>query len=80
MNQVSSYIDGTTVYGGNDALLKDLRDPDSDAGELKMSLKYSGELHGAALPDTDQMHNSKGKPRCAMKLNRSKQASFFLWW
>ena len=77
INQISSYIDGTTVYGVDGSLIQDIRDPESDAGELKMSTKYSGELHGATLPQTDQMEHSKGRPRCPMKLNRSKEACFF---
>lgn len=77
INQISAYIDGTTVYGVDETLIQDIRDPESDAGELKMSLKYSGELHGATLPQTDQMEHAKGRPRCPMKLNRSKEACFF---
>ena len=41
INQISSYIDGTTVYGVDDSLIKDIRDPESDAGELKVGTKYS---------------------------------------
>ena len=77
INQISSYIDGTTVYGVDDSLIKDIRDYESDAGELKVGTKYSGELHGATLPQTDKMFHSNGKPRCPMKLNRSKDHCFF---
>jgi peroxidase len=49
--------------------------PNSDAGELKTSTKYSGEFHGATLPQTDQAKNTKA--RCPMKLNRGKEACFF---
>ena len=63
INQISSYIDGTTVYGVDESLVADIRDPESDAGELKMSQKYSGDLHGGTLPQTDEMIHHMGKPR-----------------
>ena len=43
--------------------MADIRDPESDAGELKMSQKYSGDLHGGTLPQTDEMIHHMGKPR-----------------
>nr|CAB3265329.1 peroxidase mlt-7-like [Phallusia mammillata] len=34
VSTMSSYIDGTTIYGLDETLLKGLRDPNSDSGEL----------------------------------------------
>lgn len=80
INQISSYIDGTTVYGIDANLLHEIRDPDSEAGELKISTKYNGSSHGDHLPNIDQMDkdNTLGKPfACPMKLNRNKETCFF---
>ena len=72
INQISSYIDGTTVYGVDESLVADIRDPESDAGELKMSQKYSGDLHGGTLPQTDEMIHHMGKPRNDLIFSDSK--------
>ena len=80
INQISSYIDGTTVYGIDETLVNEIRDPNSEAGELKTSTKYSGTSHGDHLPHIDQMDegDSMGKPfACPMKLNRNKEQCFF---
>lgn len=69
INQLSSFIDATTVYGVDNELLSDLRDPESDAGELKVNKKYTFEGHGANLPSASEMEKSKKKPRCPAALN-----------
>jgi len=69
INQLSSFIDATTVYGVDDELLSDLRDPESDAGELRVNKKYTFEGHGANLPSASEMEKSKKKPRCPAALN-----------
>ncbi|CBY06825.1 unnamed protein product [Oikopleura dioica] len=45
LNQISSYIDATTVYGTSAELAESIRDPESEAGELKAD-KPSSPEHG----------------------------------
>jgi len=78
VNQISAVLDANTVYGVSMDLLDDLRDPDSDAGELRVSSTFKGSAHGDMLPQSEEMRSSQKKPfQCPMKLNREKMDCFF---
>jgi peroxidase len=78
VNQISATLDANTVYGVSLELLSDIRDPDSDAGELKVSTMFNGAAHGDMLPQSEDMRAFNKKPfQCPMKLNRQKTDCFF---
>ena len=58
----------------NKFLVEEIRDPDSEAGELKTSTKYSGETHGDQLPQMDELNDmSQGSSfACPLKLAKAK--------
>ena len=78
LNQISSYIDGTTVYGTSAELAESIRDPESDAGELKADKPASPE-HGEfeQLPKFEIFEDNPPKGfACPFKLAKGKSNCF----
>ena len=59
LNQISSYIDATTVYGNSDERVNTLRDPSSSIGELLVGRNEAGI---DILPHQHQKLDSNTKP------------------
>jgi peroxidase len=77
VNQISATLDANTVYGVHLDLLADLRDPNSDSGELLVS-QFGGNAHGDMLPQSKNMRNFNKKPfECPVKLNTMGTNCFF---
>ncbi|XP_077975322.1 myeloperoxidase-like [Styela clava] len=79
INELSSYIDGTFIYGSSDRIAKELRDPRSNAGELATELNPIGGPH-RNLPNQDQLKNKEISKvvQCPIKVHTPKNTPCFV--
>ena len=69
INQISAFIDASTVYGVTHELNDALRDENSDCGELKTSQIFNTMGHGETLPQSSEF-------KCPVALNLLKEDCF----
>nr|XP_039256344.1 peroxidasin-like [Styela clava] len=79
INELSSYIDATFIYGSSDRIAKELRDPRSNAGELATELNPIGGPH-RNLPNQDQLKNKEISKvvQCPIKVHTPKNTPCFV--